>query len=81
MTFADLEFPQDGALTIPIGVSTLVGWHAGEKLTVQVQEGEIRIFSQAQAVARAQAWVAGFVEEGRSLSEELIGERRSASGI
>jgi hypothetical protein len=49
MTFADLEFPQGGALTTPIGVSTLVGWHAGEKLTVQ--DGEIRIFSQA--VARA----------------------------
>jgi antitoxin PrlF len=77
MTFADIEFPQTGELVIPNAVSTAIGWHAGDKLTVQVQDGEIRIFSQVQAVQRAQAWVAGFVEAGRSLSEELIAERRS----
>jgi hypothetical protein len=60
-------------VAVPIGVSTLMGWHAGEKLTVQVQDGEIRIFSQAQA------WVAGFVQEGRSLSEELIEDRCEAA--
>jgi antitoxin component of MazEF toxin-antitoxin module len=77
MTFADIEFPQTGELVIPIAVSTAIGWHAGDKLTVQVQDGEIRIFSQAQAVQRAQAWVASFVEDGRSLADELIAERRS----
>ncbi len=77
MTFADIELPQTGELVIPNAVSTAIGWHAGEKLTVQVQDGEIRIFSQVQAVQRAQAWVASFVEEGRSLVDELIEERRS----
>jgi hypothetical protein len=41
-----------------------------------MQDGEIRIFSQAQAICRAQAWVASFVSEGRSRSDELIAERR-----
>ncbi|MER3477749.1 MAG: AbrB family transcriptional regulator [Leptolyngbya sp. ERB_1_2] len=53
-----------------------MGWEAGEKLTVQVQDGEVRIFSQAQAIRRAQAWVKSFVAEGRSLSDELIADRR-----
>jgi hypothetical protein len=57
-------------------IATAMGWQAGEKLTIQVQNGEVRIFSQAQAVRRAQAWVKSFVVEDRSLSNESIAERR-----
>ncbi len=76
MTHLEMEVAQDGKVEIPPELSTAMGWQAGEKLMVQVQNGEIRIFSQAQAIRRAQAWVASFVSEGRSLSDELIAERR-----
>jgi formylmethanofuran dehydrogenase subunit D len=56
---------------------TSMGWQIGEKLIVQVENGEMRIFSQAQAIAQAQEWVASFMPVGRSLSEELMAERRS----
>ena len=76
MTQLEMEVAKDGKVEIPSEVATAMGWQAGEKLTVQVQNGEVRIFSQAQAVCRAQAWVKSFVAEDRSLSNELIAERR-----
>jgi bifunctional DNA-binding transcriptional regulator/antitoxin component of YhaV-PrlF toxin-antitoxin module len=76
MTQLEMEVARDGKVEIPSEVATAMGWQAGEKLTVQVQNGEVRIFSQAQAVRRAQTWVKSFVAEDRSLSDELIAERR-----
>jgi bifunctional DNA-binding transcriptional regulator/antitoxin component of YhaV-PrlF toxin-antitoxin module len=76
MTRLEMEVTTDGKVEIPPELSTVMGWQTGEKLTAQVQDGEIRIFSQAQAIRRAQAWVASFVADGRSLSDELIAERR-----
>jgi len=76
MTKLEMEVAKDGKVEIPSEVATAMGWKVGEKLTVQVQHGEVRIFSQAQAVGHAQAWVKSFVAEGRSLSDELIAERR-----
>ncbi len=76
MTRLETQVMNDGTVEIPPELSTAMGWQAGEKLTAQMQDGEIRLFSQAQAIRRAQAWVSSFVTEGRSLSDELIAERR-----
>lgn len=81
MTQLEMEVAKDGKVEIPSDVATALGWQAGEKLTVQVQDGEVRIFSQAQAVRRVQAWVKSFVAEGRSLSDELIAQRRQAEKL
>jgi hypothetical protein len=76
MTQIQMEVAPDGKLEIPSELYASMGWQVGEKLIVQVENGEIKIFSQAQAIARAQDWVASFVAPGRSLSDELIAERR-----
>lgn len=76
MNRLEMEVTQDGKVEIPSELAIALGWQAGEKLTLQVQDGELRIFSQAQAVRRAQAWMASFVTKKRSLSDELIAERR-----
>jgi bifunctional DNA-binding transcriptional regulator/antitoxin component of YhaV-PrlF toxin-antitoxin module len=76
MTQLKMEVAKDGKVEIPSEVAAAMGWQVGEKLTVQVQQGEVRIFSQNQAVRLAQNWVKSFVAEGRSLSDELIVERR-----
>ena len=76
MTQLQMEVMTNGTVTIPPELYVSMGWRKGEKLIAQVEDGEIKIFSQAQAVARAQAWVASFVPEDRSLSDELIAERR-----
>lgn len=76
MTQLEMQVASDGKVEIPAEVAIAMGWQAGERLTVQVQNGEVRIFSQAQAIHRAQAWMKSFIAEGRSLSDELIAERR-----
>jgi hypothetical protein len=81
MTQLQMEVAPDGTLAIPADLYVSMGWQVGEKLMVQVENGELKIFSQAQAIDRAQAWVASFVEEGRSLSDELIAERRQEQGV
>ncbi len=72
----EMQVANNGKVEIPSEVAIVMGWQAGERLTVRVQDGEIRIFSQAQAIRRAQAWMKSFIPEGRSLSAELIAERR-----
>ncbi len=76
MTSVDIQLPIDGKIVVPIELSGAMGWHVGEKLTVQMKDGEIRIFSQAQAILRAQEWISGFVTSDRSLSDELIADRK-----
>jgi hypothetical protein len=79
MTSVDIEVPTDGKVVVPLELSGATGWRVGEKLTVQMKDGEIRIFSQAQAILRAQKWISGFVTHDRSLSNELIAERKQES--
>jgi antitoxin component of MazEF toxin-antitoxin module len=76
MTQLQMEVAPDGTVAIPPEVYVSMGWLAGDKLTVQVANGEIKIFSQAQAIAQVQDWVRGFVPEDRSLADELVAERR-----
>lgn len=79
MTSVDIELPTDGCVVVPRELSGAMGWQVGEKLTVQMKDGEIRIFSQAQAILRAQEWISGFVTPDRSLSDELIADRKQES--
>ncbi len=79
MTSVDIQLPIDGKIVAPIEFSGAMGWQVGEKLTVQMKDGEIRIFSQAQAILRAQEWISGFITSDRSLSDELIAERKQES--
>ncbi|BAU12266.1 hypothetical protein LEP3755_27950 [Leptolyngbya sp. NIES-3755] len=81
MTQLEMKVAEGGKVEIPSEVAMALGWQVGEKLTVQVQNGEVRIFSQAQAVRRVQTWVKSFVSEGRSLSDELIAERRQEEAL
>ena len=75
MTQLQMELLPNGEVTIPEEVYTSMGWQIGEKLIVRVENGEIKIFSQARAIVQAQKWVTSFIL-GRSLSDELIAERR-----
>lgn len=71
-----MELLQNGEVTIPQELYTSMGWQIGERLIVRVENGEMKIVSQAQAIVQTQEWVASFIPMGRSLSDELIAERR-----
>jgi AbrB family looped-hinge helix DNA binding protein len=67
---------QGGRLVIPAAFRKALGLKPGDEVLLILEEGEIRLISKHQAIARAQTLVRRYVPEDRSLSEELIRERR-----
>lgn len=67
---------EGGRLVIPAAYRKALGLKPGDKVLVILENGEIRVLSPRQAIARAQNLVKRYVPKGRSLSEELIQEHR-----
>ena len=67
---------EGGGLVIPAAYLEALGLKVGDKVLMILEDGEIRIVNRNQAIKRAQTLVRRYVPEGRSLSEELIKERR-----
>jgi hypothetical protein len=58
-----------------------MGLEVGDEVVLRLDDGELRVTTQARAIRRAQALVRRYVSEGRSLVEELLAERqREAAG-
>lgn len=67
---------EGGRLVIPAEYRKALGLKPGDEVLLSLEDGEIRVVSTRQAIARAQSLVRRYVPKGRSLSEELIKERR-----
>ena len=67
---------EGGRLVIPAPYRKALGLKPGDEVLLILEDGQIRVISTSQAIARAQTLVREYVQEGRSLSEELIQERR-----
>ena len=67
---------EGGRLVIPAAYRKALGLKPGDEVLMVLEDGEIRVVSTRQAMARAQALLRHHVPKGRSLSEELIKERR-----
>ena len=65
-----------GRLVIPAEYRKALGIKPGDEVLLTLEDGEIKLVSTRQAIARAQALVRKYVPKDRSLSEELIRERR-----
>ncbi len=61
---------------IPAAYRKALGIKTGDEVVVQLDEGELRVFSRAEALRRLQARVARAVPKNVSLAGELIRERR-----
>jgi antitoxin PrlF len=68
---------QGGRVVIPAEYRRALGLRAGEEVILQLEDGEIRMLSLSEAIRRAQALVRQHVRDGRSLSDELIAERKA----
>jgi AbrB family looped-hinge helix DNA binding protein len=66
----------NGRLVIPAAFRKALGLNPGDEVNLILEDGEIRVISARQAIARAQALVRHYIAEGWSLSGELIQERR-----
>ena len=67
---------EGGRLVIPAAYRKALGLKPGDEVLLSLEDGEIRVVSTRQAVARAQTLVRRYIPKGRSLSEELIKERQ-----
>jgi AbrB family looped-hinge helix DNA binding protein len=67
---------EGGRLVIPAAYRKALGLKPGDEVLLILEEGEIRVISTRQAIIRAQALVRRYIPQERSLSEELILDRR-----
>ena len=67
---------QGGRVVIPGEYQRKLGLKPGNEIIVQLDDEGLHLYTPAQAVARAQTLVRRYVPKERSLSDELISERR-----
>lgn len=68
-----------GRVLIPADFRKRLGLEVGDEVILALEEGTVRLMPPREAIRRAQALVRAHVPEGRSLSEELLAERRRDS--
>jgi len=67
---------EGGRIVIPASVRKALGVGPGDSLSLRVENNELRVLSQREAVRRAQEIVSKRVAPGRSLVKELSEERK-----
>ena len=70
------KISEGGRVVIPSEYRKQLGLEVGDEVIIQLVDGEMRIFTLEQAVKRAQEIVRRYIPEDRSLSDELLEERR-----
>ncbi|MBW4628296.1 MAG: AbrB/MazE/SpoVT family DNA-binding domain-containing protein [Brasilonema octagenarum HA4186-MV1] len=70
------KISEGGRVVIPSEYRKQLGLEVGDEVMIQLVDGEMRIFTLEQAVKRAQEIVRQYIPQGRSLSNELLEERR-----
>lgn len=71
------KLAEGGSIVIPAEYCQALGLQVGDEVVLRLEDGEVRIFTPRQAIKRVQELVRHYVPQGRSLSEELLAERRS----
>ena len=67
-----------GRIVIPAAFRRALGIHEGDEVTVELEDGSLRISTRAEAMRRAQDLVTRLTAgTGRSLVDELLAERRA----
>ncbi len=67
---------QGGRIVIPAQYRRAMGVAPGDEVVLALEADGVRIATRQQAVRRAQALVRRYIPQGRSLSTELLRERR-----
>ena len=73
------KLDRHGRVVIPAGYRRALGLRPGDTLSLEINDGSLRLIPLAQAIREAQESVAKYVDKDRSLAAELIAERRAES--
>jgi AbrB family looped-hinge helix DNA binding protein len=68
---------EGGQIVIPVEYREALGINVGDEIRLRLEDGELRLFTLAEAIRRIQEMVRAHVPEGVSLVDELIAERRA----
>lgn len=71
------KLAEGGRIVIPVEYRQALGLHVGDEVVLLLEDGEVRMMTPQQAIKRAQELVSQYIKQGRSLSDELIAERRA----
>ena len=69
-----------GRLQVPADIRRALGLADGDPVLLRVVDGELHVRPLHNALSRVQARLRTHIPAGASLSDELIAERRLASG-
>jgi len=67
---------ENGQIVIPPEFLHILGLEVGDTVILRLEEGQMVIFTPRQAIRKAQKLVSEYLPDERSLSDELIAERR-----
>jgi len=77
MTPFKTQLTEEGLIAIPAEYLQALGLQTGDELILRIVDGEIRLSAPQQAIKHAQELLRRYLPEGRSLSDELLAERRT----
>ncbi|MBE3576222.1 MAG: AbrB/MazE/SpoVT family DNA-binding domain-containing protein [Limnochordales bacterium] len=69
-----------GRLVVPAEYRKALGLRVGDEVIIRLEGEELRMFAASRAVRYAQEIVRRYVATNRSLTSELIAERRGEAG-
>ena len=76
MTVIVVNVAENGRMVLPAEVRRAIGLEGAGQLRIEVTEGGAQITTRRQALMRARARIQSIVPITRSLSDELIADRR-----
>ncbi|MCH7652633.1 MAG: AbrB/MazE/SpoVT family DNA-binding domain-containing protein [Chloroflexi bacterium] len=68
---------QGGRIVLPAEFREALGVKTGDELILSLRDDEVRVFTRRTVIKRAQGIFRHHIAAGRSLSDELIQERRA----
>jgi AbrB family looped-hinge helix DNA binding protein len=68
---------EGGRLVVPAAFRKELGIEPGDQVFMEVVDGQLHVWSQKRAIARAQAQLRQLTGGKRSLVDELLAERRA----
>ncbi|MFZ4747985.1 MAG: AbrB/MazE/SpoVT family DNA-binding domain-containing protein [Sphingomonas sp.] len=77
MTLAKSKVVSGGRVQLPAAMRNAVGLADGDTVVLELVDGEIHLRSQKAMLARVRARLRPYLEEGTSVVDELIAERRA----
>jgi AbrB family looped-hinge helix DNA binding protein len=76
MLRAKTKLTANGRIVIPAAVRKALDLRPGDELIMRVEDGELRLSTRRQALARARRMIRRYIPSDEDLTESLIDDRR-----